>query len=376
MTPMMMLALVLPLQEPAPVPPSETPPVTSDTPPPSERARRIREAVASSPEAPAIPPDATRPAPPASAAPLWFEKAIKEGPFHYAFYYAPDYAAVAVMGGLSLGLLAFPPPPSARAGFGPTYDPGSRDTSSVYSHEYDRLIGNPHRADTVPSWAPPLIGNGALLATGALTLATGKSFRKLHHFLLGAAEAQLATQVVGELAKSTVGRLRPDFRDRMARYYCQPGMGAVPQGVDCTSVNNEAASGQDPWISRREFDDGRRSFPSGHTFSSFVIATYLSLFIGGEFVWGENSNAATRLPGIAAQVAAMTAASLVGASRLTDGRHHIEDVVAGAGLGAGMAAAFYFLHFDLQGRPYVRSLSFTPFATQGGMGVGFKGLFN
>ena len=143
---------------------------------------------------------------------------------------------------------------------------------------------------------------------------------------------------------------------------------------EARELESQGRSSSEVWISLREFNDGRRSFPSGHTFNSFATATYLALFLGGEFVWGESSTAATRLPAIAAQVAAMTAAGFVAGSRLTDGRHHAEDVVVGAGLGAGMAAAFYFLHFDLQGRPYVRSLSFVPFAAPGALGLGFKGL--
>jgi len=363
----------------------------ADTPAPSDRARRVREAVQGASSQPALPePESTPPtaaAPPVTpkatpaAKPFWFERYTRSGPGHYLFYYAPDYASVAVLGGLTLTSLILPPPPTPRAAFGPSYDPASRDTTEVNSREYDRLLGGQHRHDTVPSWLPVVVGNAALLGVGAVTLARDRTFRKLHHLLLGAAQAQLATQLTTELAKSAFGRLRPDFRDRMSRYYCAPGQD-TPDGVSCTAVRSEAAelesqgrSSSSVWIDQREFNDGRRSFPSGHATSAFSVATYFILFVGGEYVWGENSSAVTRLPGVAAQFAALTAALFVAGSRMTDNRHHPEDVLVGAGLGAGMSALFYFLHFDLQGRPIIRGVSFSPAAGPGSLGLNVRGIF-
>jgi membrane-associated phospholipid phosphatase len=306
----------------------------------------------------------------------------QSGPLHYGFYYAPDYASVAVLGALSIAAYVYPPPVARRAAFGSSYDPDTRDASAVFAPRNDHTLGAPYRQDTVPAWAIPVLGNAALVGVGALSLTRYPSFRKVHHFVLGAAQAQLASFLSTELIKSAAGRLRPDFRDRMSRYYCAQGRGEVPAGTDCSAVNQEAASargrGQGTsgiFIDRRELEDGRRSFPSGHAASSFVIASYLALFLGGEMVWGEHANAMTRLPGVAAQVAVMTAAAMVAASRITDGRHHPEDVVAGAGLGTAWAALFYFLHFDLLGRPLVRNVSLAPVAGRdGGLGLSLNGL--
>lgn len=366
------LSLLLALQEPAPPPP------TTDAPPPTERTRRLREAVRESTTPHAAAEDKAAPAPQPKRVELTpldrFGRLVSSGPLHYAFYYAPDYAAVAALGALSAGIFIRPPPASPRAAFGPSYDPDRRDSSEVMDHRYDRLLGGQFRKDTVPVWLPAAVGNPVILSVGVMNLVTTRSFRKFHHLVLGALEAQLAAHVVNELTKSATGRLRPDYRDRMTRYYCSGKHGDVPDGISCGTAWREAEQTHGYWLTEDEFENGSRSFPSGHATNAFALATYLSLFLGGEYVWGESATAATRIPAVAAQAAALTAAAFVGATRITDNRHHPEDVLVGAGLGAGMAAAFYFVHFDLQGRPYVRSVSFAPFATTGGMGIGFRGV--
>lgn len=428
---MLALALVLPLLAQTPTPETDaaqTPPpnvadsgaperqpasqpAVSQRPPrqfaPTARVRRLQRAVVAStqPGAPQLPPPAAITPPPAasnttqdgaSATPtdnalrpapanmtwaLRIQDATDSGPLHYLFYYSPDYASVAGLAAFALGVTIFPPPLARRAAWGPSYDADNGDASAVYAPENRRLLGAPYHEDTVPSWLVPVAGNAALLAAGGLSMTRNPSFRKIHHFVLGAVQAQLTSYLLTELTKSSVGRLRPDYQDRMARYYCATGRGSVPDGVDCTSVNQEAAQAQregrstdEVFITRKEFDNGRRSFPSGHASASFVTATYLALFVGGEMVWGESSNGLTRLPGIAAQAAALTAAGFVAASRLSDGRHHPEDVLAGSALGATVGAASYFLHFDLRGRPLVRSVRFSPMATRGGLGMNVSGL--
>ncbi|MEW5851245.1 MAG: phosphatase PAP2 family protein [Myxococcota bacterium] len=352
----------------------QPPPQPPPTPARSERARRSRQAVeeALRDDQEETPPVVTTPPP--ARQPTALERAITSGPAHYAFYYAPDYISVAGLGALSLAVTFFPPPISRRAAFGPSYDPASRSTSEVYAREHDTLLGARFRPDTVPTWALVLVGNAGLLGGLGLGLAHRPSFRKLHHFLLGAAQAQLGTYLLTELTKNAAGRLRPDYRDRMARYYCAPGRDP-PQGVDCTAVRAQAArEGDGVYIDEKEFNDGRRSFPSGHASNAFAVASYLALFFGGEFVWGEHASAVTRITGVMGQIAALTAALFVCGTRLTDGRHHPEDVAVGAGLGAALGAGAYFLHFDLKGNPMVRSVSLAPLSGEGS-GIGLRGVF-
>lgn len=296
--------------------------------------------------------------------------------------YVPDYVGLGVLTGLSIGLYARPPPPNSHAIIGPTYDPEQRDTTDVRDRRWNGVINRSHRPDTVHPLAPTVLGSVAILSAAGLSFARKPVFRKLHHAALGAVQAQLAAFVATELLKSGVGRLRPDFRDRMARYYCEPGGEEPPQGVDCSGVEQEAArlesrgwSTRGAYLSEKDFQDGRRSFPSGHTVAAFVTATYLTLLVGGEFVWGPEATGPSRLLGIAAQMGALATATAVGLSRMTDHRHHVEDVVAGAGLGAISALASYAVYFDPSGQPRTRTLWFQPMVNAVGAGVSFGGVF-
>ena len=110
---------------------------------------------------------------------------------------------------------------------------------------------------------------------------------------------------------------------------------------------NSAVTSAFKYTIRRTRPDGvgRTSFPSGHTSGSFATATILQRRFG----WKIGA------PGFAF-------ASLVGASRLSENRHHLSDVVFGAAIG---------LASGLSVRIGDRSLPFqvTPEFVSGGMGV-------
>ena len=61
-----------------------------------------------------------------------------------------------------------------------------------------------------------------------------------------------------------------------------------------------------------------------------------------------------------------TAAGFVAASRLSDNRHHFEDVIVGAGIGSTVAAGTYFLHFGTDGHARWRQLRFSAAPTDDG----------
>ncbi len=98
---------------------------------------------------------------------------------------------------------------------------------------------------------------------------------------------------------------------------------------------------------RRERPDGsdRRSFPSGHTSGSFATATILRRELG----WKMGAPA-------------FAFAGLVGASRLSENRHHLSDVVLGAALGiaAGLSVGIEDEASPVQVRPQI---------VQGGVGL-------
>ena len=107
---------------------------------------------------------------------------------------------------------------------------------------------------------------------------------------------------------------------------------AIATNVILTLSIKELVARQRPFETYSEFTPltaaGSRSFPSGHTSSSFNIATSLSLsfpkwyVIAPSFLW----------------------ASAVGYSRMHLGVHYPSDVLVGAVLGSGCALGSYYLN--------------------------------
>jgi len=86
-------------------------------------------------------------------------------------------------------------------------------------------------------------------------------------------------------------------------------------------------------------DSGRKSFISGHSSLSFVIATYSSLFVY-EYT-GDNSRPVDIAIKSTVITASFCAAVFTAWSRVDDNRHHMSDVIAGSAVGVVSGVAGY-----------------------------------
>lgn len=261
--------------------------------------------------------------------------------------YAVDYGLI-VTGGLAYLLRTSMEP--GRPAFGPDYDPNKPLLTLDPSHS-DR-IGRTFLAEgtgeTVSKEAVIglIAGTAGLLAlTEGIPVLTGDgvSGHRFHDTMIGFLEGAALTAALTELAKPLASRLRPDFQDRLRRYLCATN---PPKTLDCGGVG---VLSTDPERAKELLADGRRSFFSGHSSNSFHAATWLSLAIGGNWVWGQRSTGTSRALGVAAQTVLMSTASFIAGSRLDDGRHHATDVLVGAIVGIGMANLSYWRRFDSSG---------------------------
>ena len=155
-----------------------------------------------------------------------------------------------------------------------------------------------YNEDTVPT-STFYVWGGALSAAAGLEGGPREAVSALQTLSLTA----LATEVL----KHTFGRPRPDYEDRM-RLHAQTG---------------------DPKL----LTDARLSMPSGHSSAAFALALHTSL-------WAHR--AACRRGHGKASIAVgwgvpLSAAAAIGISRITDHRHNLSDVVAGALIGLGMS---------------------------------------
>ncbi|EXJ79188.1 hypothetical protein A1O3_08689 [Capronia epimyces CBS 606.96] len=149
---------------------------------------------------------------------------------------------------------------------------------------------------------------------------------------LGLLLAQGAAFVITGTLKNLCGRPRPDLIDR-----CQPRAGST-DGVPYGLVTKAICTQQDESI----MQDGFRSFPSGHSSSSFAGLFFLSLYLAAKLHVLDHRGEVWRtlivlIPTLAASCIAM--------SRIMDARHHPFDVLFGSALGILCAWGAYRQYF-------------------------------
>jgi len=268
---------------------------------------------------------------------------------HYAKYYGPEWALDIAL--LTTSLLTFEITPAFGPAIGPTYTP--QTDASLLDPRLDGIIGKPFIKEQVSEGTLIAASVGTVLTFGVASGLYHRDFHHTHNFILGALSAITATQVTGHILKVSVGRLRPDFRDRYVRAACAGNISSTTN-FDCEAVDDGFVA------TAKDIERGRRSFPSGHATLSFTLISYLGLHAGSSWIWGESvpksgfARPLTQVAGVLAGGALLAGGTYVAASRVTDGRHHLGDVAFGAAMGSAFGAASYFLHFELNGDAKMR----------------------
>jgi membrane-associated phospholipid phosphatase len=288
---------------------------------------------------------------------------------YYAVWYGPEWALAVLQVGLLGGF--WDALPTAGPAIGPAFDPDNPET--LFDPRLDSVIGQPFLQEQIPV---ELAATGILLAGAAVGTADylrHEDLHRTHNFSLGLLTAIGSTATVTFSLKAGVGRLRPDFRERYVRAACG-GTIDSPLELDCAAVDDGFL------VDEATFEKGRRSFPSGHSSLTAATAAYLGLHLGSTFVWGDavpkhgGWRTASQVGGTLAAGALVASAGYVAASRVTDNRHHPDDVMFGVGIGAAIGAASYLLHFDLDGEARVRGAKVVPLMTDG-PGLALQGNF-
>jgi len=130
--------------------------------------------------------------------------------------------------------------------------------------------------------------------------------------------------------KNLVGKPRPDLLDRcQPRDFAQAAIGLSNITI-CTQTNQAILT------------DGFRSFPSGHSSSSFGGLFYLSLFLAGKLHVLDQRGEVWRTVIV---LIPTLAASCIAISRIMDARHHPFDVLFGSAMGILVAWGSYRQYF-------------------------------
>ncbi len=248
---------------------------------------------------------------------------------------------------------------------GPAFRLDAPDLDLLLDPRLDDVIGKPMLQEKVPTSTLTVGLAGAIIGIGVVDGLVAGDAHHTHNVVLGGVESLLGTVLVVEVMKPLFGRLRPDFRDRYLHAACAGTADLnVPASLDCSGVDNSVV------VDAAALRDGQKSFISGHAASSFAVATFGSWWLANTLVLGDTAPSWGPAVGALGIGTLMSTAGFVAATRVADNRHHLEDVVVGAGVGMGVASAIWFTHFDGHGRARKRSFSVAPALGLGSSGTG------
>ncbi|OQD70654.1 hypothetical protein PENDEC_c022G03998 [Penicillium decumbens] len=149
--------------------------------------------------------------------------------------------------------------------------------------------------------------------------------------ILGLLLSQGLAFVITQVLKNACGKPRPDLIDR-----CQPRAGSAD--LPTYGLSNSTICTGDAALIK----DGFRSWPSGHSSSSFAGLFYTSLWLGGKLHVMDNRGESWKTLLVMVPI---LAATLVAVSRIMDARHHPFDVITGSLLGVVCAIVSYHQYF-------------------------------
>eukprot|EP00005_Dracoamoeba_jomungandri_P003038 CAMPEP_0174261274 /NCGR_PEP_ID=MMETSP0439-20130205/11339_1 /TAXON_ID=0 /ORGANISM="Stereomyxa ramosa, Strain Chinc5" /LENGTH=283 /DNA_ID=CAMNT_0015345727 /DNA_START=1 /DNA_END=852 /DNA_ORIENTATION=- len=185
------------------------------------------------------------------------------------------------------------------------------DPFKRYEPPGDQNFDYPYLDDTVPSYALGLICVAPIFIFAILQIAV-KSGHDFHHACLGLCESLAFTLILTQVLKVSCGRYRPDWEDR----------------------EDESSSVQ---------EDGRQSFPSGHSSMSFASMTFLSLYLCGKLgFYRKNGGEVWKAYVVLAPIAVSTC---VAVTRVRDYHHHFSDILAGSIIGVAFAFMCYLTFY-------------------------------
>ncbi|OON24056.1 PAP2 family protein [Opisthorchis viverrini] len=151
----------------------------------------------------------------------------------------------------------------------------------------------------------------------------------IYDYLLVAFYGYFVTITITDVGKAAVGRLRPSFFDQCGPNVLQSTVLGYITDYSCTSG------------SEKDHLDARKSFPSGHSSLAIYSALFLCIYL-------QLRQSKFRIPAlrVAAQTVFLSLAIVTCITRITDYRHHVTDVLAGAVLGLLVAVSvpFYMCH--------------------------------
>eukprot|EP00759_Apiculatamorpha_spiralis_P044650 PhF_6_TR41594/c0_g1_i1/m.63030/K18693/DPP1, DPPL, PLPP4_5; diacylglycerol diphosphate phosphatase / phosphatidate phosphatase len=223
-------------------------------------------------------------------------------------------------------------------------------------HWGDPTIGYtyvPSDQQTVPMWLlfiliiviPVVVMIGVVM----LQCQAGTRGSQLYWGILLLAQSLILQLVVVEPLKIQAGRLRPDFLDRLRIFANVTESSKMTWDQTCSLSETYS-----------DIREGRLSFPSGHSSTSFASMTCLSMFLMHHI---NNFNAIApwgRLPMVMVCLSPLTIAVFVAISRTRDHWHNYSDILAGACIGVAAAVLAFKINFTWRNSSFVLRMKTSP----------------
>ncbi|KAK2715438.1 phospholipid phosphatase 5-like [Artemia franciscana] len=190
------------------------------------------------------------------------------------------------------------------------------------------LYKNPRTPSYVPSEMLWFLVVFVPLVVFSICFLVTKDFSDLINALLGYTLSMGINGVITDAIKLTVGRPRPDFF-----YRCFPD-GIQYPNMKCTG-------------DLEIINEGRKSFPSGHSSFSFCSMWFVALHLSAKLRTFSNGSHQQRCGGIrlVATLIPPIVALLIAVSRTCDYHHHWQDISVGSSIGIIVSWLSYRLYF-------------------------------
>lgn len=202
------------------------------------------------------------------------------------------------------------------------------------------------RHSTVPSWLVPIYGLVLPVVLAVVFhVMMNCEIREFHDLIFSVLINLAVTAAATGFLKETLGRPRPNFFER-----CYGDTYSVTDTLPYVNGNPPDCTNSD----KSEVEEGRRSFPSGHSSWAMCSMFYVTLFLIGKMHVFDGRGHFWKL---AVSLAPTWLAIVIGITRIDDYMHHWTDVVAGWLLGMLVATMVYLMYYP---SPFARSGSDRP----------------
>jgi len=205
---------------------------------------------------------------------------------------------------------------------------------------YDTSIAYPYaKKETINNWMLWLLSLVLPIVVIMLVWVKKRDHRETYYAMLGLFLSSLLAYFICHFVKNIVGRLRPDFLDR-----CNPNLSRISSDFTIAKLYDISICGASTEVELDILRAGSQSFFSGHASTAFAGLGFLSFYL----------SYVLRLPKRPGSVYKVwivllphMIALFIGLSRISDYRHHWEDVLVG--LIAGLLCAYfsYILYFPI-----------------------------